>query len=153
MLWGSPRFSSGAVSSRNTRRVEHPAEARRKLGKSSAKAPRKLRGSSAHPQLCSTLYESRSGYSLKVALTLEKLEIYDSQDPNAWLMTKTTIDAWIMNDDDDWNHDDHVVHRSTSSTVNSSSLIIIDIYVFEKIRGKVYKKASLAKGQSPGLWS
>ena len=50
---------------------------------SSAEAPRKLRGSSAHPQLCSTLYESRSGYSLKVALTLEKLEIYDSQDPNA----------------------------------------------------------------------
>ena len=40
-------------------------------------------------------------------------------------MTKTMMDAWIMNDDDDRNRDDHVVHRSTSSTVNSSSLIII----------------------------
>ena len=35
------------------------------------------------------------------------------------------MDAWIMNDDDDRNRDDRVVHRSTSSTINSSSLIII----------------------------
>ena len=40
-------------------------------------------------------------------------------------MMKTTMDAWIMNDDDDRNRDDRVVHRSTSSTINSSSLIII----------------------------
>ena len=28
-------------------------------------------------------------------------------------MTKTMMHAWIMNDDDDRNRDDHIVHRST----------------------------------------
>ena len=40
-------------------------------------------------------------------------------------MTKPMMDSWIRNDDEDRNRDDHVVHRSTSSAVNSSSFIII----------------------------
>ena len=115
-------FWSGAVSGRNTRRAEHPAEARRKLGRSSAKAPRKLSSSTAMRLAAG----SRSGYPLNFAFTLKWLETYDAQKHrNAWLMMETTMDAWIMNDDDDRNRDDRVVHRSTSSTINSPSLIII----------------------------
>ena len=60
-------FWSGAVSGRSTRRAEHPAEARRKLGRSSAKAPRKLSSSTAMRLAA----ESRSGYPLNFAFTLK----------------------------------------------------------------------------------
>ena len=64
-------FWSGTVSSRNTRRAEHPAEARQKL-----------RESSAHLQLCSKLQGPVVVIlSKKITFTLEKLENYDAQDP------------------------------------------------------------------------
>ena len=110
---GAARFRAGTRTERSTPR---------KLGRSSAKAPRKPSSSTAM-QLAAG---SRSGYPLNFAFTLKQLETYDAQKHrNAWLMMKTTMDAWIMNDDDDRNGDDRVVHRSTSSTINSSSLIII----------------------------
>ena len=57
----------------------------------------------------------------------------------------------IMNDDDDRHIDDHVVHRSTPSAADSSSLIIIDFYFLESLKAKLTKQSLLVKGQIPGL--
>ena len=112
-------FWSGAVSGRNTRRAEHPAEARRKLGRSSAKAPRKL-NSSTVMQLAAG---SRSGYPLNFAFTLKQLETYDAQKHrNAWLMMKTDYDGcmnyeWWWRPKSWWS-------RSTSKYIINHKLIV-----------------------------
>ena len=57
----------------------------------------------------------------------------------------------IMNDDDDRHIDDHVVHRSTPSAADSSSLIIIDFYFVEIIKGKIDKTKPPC--QRPNSWA
>ena len=135
-------FWSGTVSSRNTRRAEHPAEARQKL-----------RESSAHLQLCSKLQGA------VVVIHSKKLRSHQKNWKTTILKTLGMHDWWrklwwmhvIMNDDDDRHIDDHVVHRSTPSAADSSSLIIIDFYFFEIIKGKIDKTKPPC--QRPNSWA